>query len=113
MKKIFLAIILLGSLTSVAKAESKKEASGKEVNKISVCSLKGLIADNRNFEAIAGACITVDGKKYYSDFSGKFDIPALKEGKYKLLVDFISYQTQTVEVDLKENQEVTIEMRQQ
>lgn len=112
MKKFFLLMTVLVATTSVVKAESKREES-KESTQATAFSIKGIVTDTTNNEAIAGASITINGNKYYSDFSGRFNIPALKEGKHTLLIDFISYQTQALEVDLKDNQDIKIEIKQQ
>lgn len=76
-------------------------------------ALKGTIYDPVCDEAVSGATITIDGKKYYSDLSGNFAIPGLAKGKYKVDVDFISYQSRTMEIVLDENQDIKIEIKQQ
>jgi hypothetical protein len=76
-------------------------------------SLKGKVYDPVCGEAIPGATVTVDGSKYYSDFAGNFFVSGLEKGKHSLSVDFISYRSQTMEIEMNTSREVDIELRQQ
>ncbi|MCC8197293.1 MAG: carboxypeptidase-like regulatory domain-containing protein [Tannerellaceae bacterium] len=117
MKKVFCIYMLLFALVIGLQAEnSKSMTEGKEVKEetaVAAYSLKGVVVDTEMDEALAGVSITVDGKKYYSDLSGNFEIPSLLKGKHQVAVDFISYQSKLVEVDLDKDEELYIEIRRQ
>jgi len=74
--------------------------------------LIGSITDDKNKEALAGATIYIDGKKYYSDFDGNFSIPNMKPGKYQVKVELISYKSVIVEIDVNEDEKININLLQ-
>ena len=115
MKKIALLVIIVSGLCLSLNAENGEgnKPETKEVEAAAAYSLKGNVYDILEAEALSGATIIVDGKKYYSDLAGNFSIPALSKGKHKVTVDFVSYQMQEIEVDLSKDKEIKIEMKQQ
>ncbi|MCD7924050.1 carboxypeptidase-like regulatory domain-containing protein [Phocaeicola sp.] len=116
MKKITLLIALAFAVICSANADNKKNE--KKMSKastekaVAIYSLSGKVYDSNDNEALSGASITVDGRKYYSDLSGNFNIPQLTKGKHTIAVDFISYQSQTMEIDLDKNENVNIAIKQ-
>ena len=112
MKKTVLFIIAILAISWSVNANPKNEKAEVEAA-IETVNLTGSIFDSKYDETLPGASITIEGKKYYSDLSGSFSIPNLKKGKYSVTVDFISYQPQTVEIDLIENENLNIELKQQ
>lgn len=118
MKKITLLFVMAASLILNANAGNKvgtKENTGKvksEAAAVATYTLSGAVLDQSCGEVLAGATITVDGKKYYSDLSGNFNIPQLNKGKHTLSVDFISYQSQTMEIDVDKNEEIKVAIKQ-
>lgn len=109
---IFTALILVGNVwANIDKGNesAKEQIAGTKAS----YSLKGTVYDPICNETVSGASITVDGEKYYSDFSGNFEIPALTKGKHTLSVDFISYQSRVMIIDLNKSEELKIEIKQQ
>lgn len=114
-----LALSMSFSLNASNKTSNEKKSAMKETaaiesveNTEAVFTLNGTVYDPNENEALSGACIEIDGKKYYSDLSGNFNIPSLRKGKYTVSVNFISYQSQTVEVDLSKDETIEIAIRQ-
>lgn len=118
MKKIglFIALGFVFVSSAIAGNESEKTIENKEVENTEATatySLQGSVYDPVCQDAISGATIIVDGKKYYSDLSGNFEVPTLAKGKHTISVDFVSYQNKTIEVDLDQNQNMEIQLQQQ
>lgn len=117
MKKFGLSMILGLALVGSALANNGNKTtadSEKMENTAAVTySLQGTIYDPVCQEALSGATITINGKKYYSDLSGNFEIPFLAKGKHSVSIDFVSYQQQTMEIDLDKNQKLEIQLKQQ
>lgn len=116
MKKITLLLVLAFTLSFSLNASnnngensSSKESAG---NATAFFTLSGTVYDPNENEVLSGASIMIDGKKYYSDLSGNFNIPRLSKGKHTVSVDFISYQSQTMEVDLSKDEDIRIAIKQ-
>ena len=92
MKKFFAALLLL--VTVSAFAQNQKG------------SVKGFIYDKVNGEGIPFATVKVDSTEFgaTTDDQGFFFIPNLAVGNYKILINYIGYEAQTVEVEIKKNQ---------
>ena len=91
-----------------AKAEAKSEASAVS----SVVVLKGIVSDKTTNESLAGAVITANGQKVYSDLDGNFIINNLCEGKCTIKVSLISYEDKTLVIDTNESKKVEIKLNQ-
>lgn len=117
MKKIALSFVLgcafIGSMMAENTSENLESNEQTETVAVATFSLQGSVYDPVCNEAISGATIVIDGKKYYSDLSGNFDVPALSKGKHLVSVDFVSYQNKVVEIDLADNQNLEIHLKQQ
>ncbi len=74
--------------------------------------LSGFVIDKENNEELAGASISVDGKKYYSDLDGNFSIDNLTPGKCQIKVELISYQPVTLEIDVSKDESININLQQ-
>ncbi len=74
--------------------------------------LTGVVVDKKNNETLAGASILVDGRKFYSDLDGKFSVNDVKPGKYGIVVELISYEPISMQVDLSKNQSLNINLNQ-
>lgn len=116
MKKIALlfalTFIVFCSLNATNNNEKENSPKASTENTSAVYQLSGTVYDPNGNEVLPGASITVDGKKYYSDLSGNFNIPQLARGKYIISVNFISYQSQTMEIDLKKDEDMRIAIKQ-
>jgi len=116
MKKIMLLFALIFFVFFKIGASNNNDERGtpntSTENAAAFFTLSGTVYDPNSDEALSGAGITVDGKKYYSDLSGNFNISQLTKGKHTLSVDFISYQSQTMEIELDRDEDVKIAIRQ-
>lgn len=74
--------------------------------------IAGDITDSLNRETLAGATITADGQKVYSDLDGRFTLAVNKPGTYTLRVELISYETAEVKVEVKDDNRYSIELAQ-
>jgi len=111
---VVLVASLLLSVSALASTENDNEKKGKEaksvslVEKVNALQLTGSVVDEKNNESLAGATIVVDGKKYYSDLDGNFSIKDVKPGKYDLVVELISYEPVSMQVELVKNETLNI-----
>ncbi|MDR1698644.1 MAG: carboxypeptidase-like regulatory domain-containing protein [Prevotellaceae bacterium] len=102
MKKLFIiAASLLLSVSAFANEGCHKDKT---------VQLTGFVADKNN-EALAGATISIDGKKLYSDFDGNFSAD-IKPGKHQIKVELISYETIVLETEVKQNENISIALPQ-
>ncbi len=114
---VFAASLLL-SVSVFANTDNNNDEKVKEtksvalVENVNALQLTGSVVDEKNNETLAGAAILVNGKKYYSDLDGKFSIADVKPGKYELLVELISYEPVSMEIDLTKNQNLHISLLQ-
>jgi hypothetical protein len=112
------AASLLFSVSVFANTDHNNDEKVKEtksvvlVENVNALQLTGSVVDEKNNETLAGAAILVNGKKYYSDLEGKFSIADVKPRKYKLLVELISYEPVSMEIDLTKNQNLHISLLQ-
>jgi uncharacterized surface anchored protein len=113
---LVLAASLLLSVSASAGTDNKNEKRGNEsksvtlVENVNVIQLTGSVVDEKNKEALAGATIVIEGKKYYSDLDGNFSIRDVKPGSYRLLVELISYEPVSMQVDLMKNERLHISL---
>lgn len=122
MKKFYFLFALAFAVFCNLNATNKKDVRSSKAtienmvpsvqNAEAIYTLTGTVYDPNSNEALSGATITINGRKYYSDLSGNFNIPKLTPGKHVLSVDFISYQSQTIEINLEKNEEVSIAIKQ-
>lgn len=102
MKKIILlslvaTFVTIGNINAkqpAAKAEIKTEQTATAQNE-----LKGIIFDKKTNETLAGAAITANGQKIYTDLDGNFTIQNVCSGNCTIKISMISYQDQTIEVN--------------
>jgi len=93
-------------------ANTGKEGHNETAAEVKTVQLTGSVTDNKNNEALAGATLIIDGKKYYSDLDGNFAISNMKSGKYELKVELISYKSTVVEVEVNSNEQIRINLQQ-
>lgn len=113
MKKIIFSIVALIAVISLsAKEVSSPEAKASTANEaISTVKVSGMIFDKITNESLAGAVITIDGQKIYSDLDGKFEIKNSKGSKVQIKVSLISYEDRIIELD-SDSEVVKIELNQ-
>ena len=115
---LLIAASLLISISASAGYDNNSEKKTGEalavaqVENASVLQLTGTVVDHRNNETLAGVSIVVDGKKYYSDLEGNFAIQDVKPGKYELIVELISYEPVSMEIDLRRDEALQIGLSQ-
>ena len=118
MKTTFL-IIAIAFLSITAYADNNKSSKNVKTNKTEAVekanfvNVSGIITDKKSNESLAGASIYIDGTKYYSDLDGNFTIQNIKPGKHTVKVEFISYQSVEMEMDIRTNQEINIDLVQE
>ena len=112
MKKMF--IIALATLFTLAVNASNKDAAALEVKTTVSASgvLKGNVFDKNTNESLAGAVITANGQKVYTDLDGNFSIQNVCDGKCQLKISLISYEDQTIEVDTNNSKSLQIKLSQ-
>ena len=115
---LVLATSLLISVSAFADTEIKNNKKDNEtevvstIENVNVLQLNGIVVDENTNETLAGATIIVDGKKYYSNLDGNFQVKDVKPGKYELIVDLISYEPVTMVVDLSKSRNLNINLHQ-
>ncbi|NDP20230.1 MAG: carboxypeptidase-like regulatory domain-containing protein [Paludibacter sp.] len=74
--------------------------------------VKGMVLDKLTQETLAGAVITANGQKVYTDLDGNFEISNLCGDKCQLKISMISYNDQTLEVDTNKANNLHIRLQQ-
>jgi len=99
MKKFLSAIFLLVSVSMFAQKGDKG-------------SVKGFVYDKANGEGVPYATVKVEGTEFgaATDDQGFFFIPNLASGSYKLSINYIGYQPQAVDVEIKKGQTVNLKL---
>lgn len=113
MKKVlFISILSLFflSLNVSAKKGVSTEAKTEVMDQKIV--LKGMVFDKLTHETLAGAIVTANGQKVYTDLDGNFVISNLCGDKCQLKVSLISYEDQTLEVDTHNTNDVQVKLQQ-
>lgn len=69
-------------------------------------SITGTVIDAKTRESLIGTTVMLKGTTTgtITDFDGNYIIPKIQPGKHILLVSFISYDSQEIEVEVKTNQ---------
>ena len=79
---------------------------------IQAINLKGVVMDKALNEPLIGATVQIEGTSegVVTDMDGRFEFPNLSGEKCVLIVKYISFQTQRIEVNLSQTQEITVFM---
>jgi hypothetical protein len=113
MKKVFyisIISLLLLSLDISAKKSASTDTKTEIVdNKV---ILKGIVFDKLTNETLAGAIVTANGQKVYTDLDGNFIISNLCGEKCQLKISLISYLDQTIEIDTQNTPNVQVKLQQ-
>ena len=82
------------------------------VTYVQAAAIRGIVLDKESKEPLIGATIQINGTTTgaVTDIDGKFELGGLRNTTYQLIVSYISYRTQTIEVTVKDMAEITIEM---
>jgi hypothetical protein len=103
MKKGIIAIWLILSVF-VIQAKEKDTKSG-DTDATATVALKGNVADEISGEALVGVEIKLEGTdlKAYTDFDGNFTFDKIKQGEYKVIANYISYEKKTETMKVSPN----------
>ena len=79
---------------------------------LQAASIKGVVKDKASKEALIGATVQIVGTTNgtITDFDGNFEFPNLPDGKYQLEVRYVSYETMTYTVEIKNDQDAVLEL---
>jgi hypothetical protein len=113
MKRIlFIAAIAMGliNLSVSAKDNASPEVKTEVLEQSNV--LKGIVSDKLTNETLAGAIITANGQKVYTDLDGNFSISNLCGGKCQVKISLISYKDQTLDIDSNNLQSLQVKLEQ-
>lgn len=112
-KMLLLSVVAFLTITfNVNAAEPAAKAEAKPAINVAVNELKGLVLDKKTNESLAGATITANGQKIYTDLDGNFVIPNVCAGKCTLKISMISYEDQTIEVNTNETNSLRVQLSQ-
>ena len=112
MKKVlFISLVsIMFSLSSSAKKNQIVETKVETIDQTRI--VKGFVFDKLTKETLAGAVITANGKKIYTDLDGNFAISNLGGDKCQLKVSLISYVDKTIEIDTNKLEPIQIQLQQ-
>ncbi|MFA6703050.1 MAG: carboxypeptidase-like regulatory domain-containing protein [Dysgonamonadaceae bacterium] len=68
----------------------------------------GSVMDEVNNESLAGASILIDGVKHYSDLDGNFVVKNLAPGKHQIVVELISYETKSMDINVQKDTKINV-----
>ncbi len=94
MRKLVSLLLTLSATTALVQAEN----------------IKGTVVDKTTKEPLIGATIQVAGTTMVTitDFDGKFELPELENKAYTLIISYVSYQTQEIQVDATKPQSLEV-----
>lgn len=94
MRKLVSLLLTLSATTALVQAEN----------------IKGTVVDKTTKEPLIGATIQVAGTTMgtITDFDGKFELPELENKAYTLIISYVSYQTQEIQVDATKPQSLEV-----
>ena len=112
MKKVlFISLVsIMFSLSSSAKKNQIVETKVETIDQSRI--VKGFVFDKLTKETLAGAVITANGKKIYTDLDGNFALSNLCGNKCQLKVSLISYVDKTIEIDTDKLEPIQIQLQQ-
>ncbi len=115
MKKVFILIVAVTFLAFNSIQAAEKETSNSSNASTTVVkennTIKGIVLDKITAETLAGAVITLNGQKIYTDLDGNFQLNNLKE-KSVFKISMISYEDQIINIDPSNDKTINIELKQ-
>ncbi|MDZ7292291.1 MAG: TonB-dependent receptor [candidate division KSB1 bacterium] len=72
-------------------------------------SIAGKVTDRKTGEPLPGANVVVKGTSFgaATSLDGSYSIPNLQAGTYTVVVSYVGYRTQTLEVQVRDNEQAT------
>ena len=114
MKKVIILIVAITFLAFNGIQAAEKETSNNSNTATTVTensTIKGVVLDKLTSETLAGAVITLNGQKIYTDLDGNFQLTNLT-GKSVLKISMISYEDQTINIDPKNTETIKVSLKQ-
>jgi TonB-dependent receptor len=76
-------------------------------------TLRGQVTDANNNDPLTGATVAIEGTKKGTivDVDGNFEFPSIATGKYTLVVSYVSYKPQRVEVTVKKDEPTLVTIK--
>lgn len=113
MKKVLFISLVSLLFVSVNVSAGKTPAPAPKAETVELTNeVRGLVCDKLTKETLAGAVITANGQKVYTDLDGNFILPNSTNQKCQIKVSLISYQDQTIEIDTNSANNVQIKLEQ-
>lgn len=113
MKRIvLLSLVSLHLIVFQLSAEPKSTANSTSVVSIENYAVKGIVLDKLTKETLAGAVITANNQKVYTDLDGNFSISNLCGIKCELKISMISYEDQIIDIDTNNIKNLEIKLQQ-
>ncbi len=110
MKKFSIVLAVFFFSGAMLFASNKEKPNTKKLTTV----VSGTVVDKTSGEYLAGVAIKIEGTNIivYSDFDGKFQIPGIKPGSYKIESELISYKQKIkeIKVDLSSESEVKLRL---
>ena len=113
MKKVLFISLVSFMFFSMSISAKKNQIAETKVETIDQTRIvKGFVFDKLTKETLAGAVITANGKKIYTDLDGNFALSNLCGDKCQLKVSLISYVDKTIEIDTNKLEPIQIQLQQ-
>lgn len=107
MKHLLSAILIVFSVV-IAKADGNNDTKSENNSNPVTLTVTGSVSDANTGEMLVGVEIKLEATdlKTYSDFDGNFSFDNVKQGEYKVVANYISYQkkTETLKVPSDKNE---------
>jgi hypothetical protein len=106
MKKILgLVFVTIFSIGVVIADNEEHNFESKNSSTQATTNISGVILDKITGEALTGVAVVIDGTNLvsYTDFDGNFEIKGVSFGEHKVNVSYISYGSESMNIDVKYN----------
>lgn len=111
MKKLIISLFILVASANIFAGQT--EVNAVQSTQVAVGStISGKVVDKDTQESLAGVSVVVNGQKVYTDLDGNFTVSNLCGTNCELSINMISYETQTVSVNLSQNQPLAVVLKQ-
>jgi len=111
MKKILFISLICLSISATNISAEKNQVLETKVENEQTRTLKGLVSDKLTQETLAGAIITYNGQKVYTDLDGNFSLSNLCGSKCQIKVSMISYVDELIEIDTNNLKPIQIKLQ--
>lgn len=107
------ALATLGGVNAVVAQDVRLAQDARAIAQTGNGVLKGKVVDSETAEGLIGATVRVLGTRYgaNTNLDGDFQIDALPVGKYKLSVNYVGYQADSFNIEIKANVGTIIEIK--